>query len=241
MKHPILPLAILLGFAALAPAADPPPPPKLWDVMFANPTSPKRLEQLRDLIKRGADINAPLLFDRMLMEGEDPASLKPTAWPLDVVLQQGQAQMAKLLLANGAKLHGGELSKAARMENQGDSLAVIEALLRAGADVNSSHESFTALYWASAKGNEDSVRLLLAQPGLKLDQIDIDGNTALMAAAENGHVEIVDMLVNAGANVRMANKRGETATALARRGLARHQAILERQEAIISSLESSRK
>ena len=202
----------------------------------------KRLEQLKELIKQGADVNAPIGFNRMLKEGEDPSSSsrKATAWPLDVAVQQAQVDMVKLLLANGAKFHGGELAKAAFAGNQEESLAMVTALIEAGADVNSPHADYrhTALFWASFKGNKDLVKLLLAQPGIKLDAINIDGDTALMAAAEHGHAEIVEMLLKAGANVSITDKRGETATSLAQKALAKQQAIVEKQQAMISKLQS---
>ena len=147
--------------------------------------------------------------------------------------------MVKLLLANGAKIHGRELAKAAFAGNQEESLAMITALLQAGADVNSRRRyGHTALFWASYRGNKNSVKLLLAQPGIKLDETDVDGDTALMAAAEHGHAEIVEMLLKAGANVSITDKRGETATTLAQKALAKQQAIVEKQQAIISKLQS---
>jgi hypothetical protein len=208
--------------------------------MYLTPQS-KQLDKLKELIKRGGDVNAPLRFDRMLNEGENESNRKATAWALDVVVEHAQVDMLTLLLTNGAKLHGGELSKAARAENQDDALAMVTALLEAGADVNSRHDGFTALFWASYRGNRNSVKLLLAQPGIKLDEITVDGFTALMAAAEHGHAEILEMLLKAGANVRIANKRGETATILAQKKLDKQQAVLERQQAIVSRLQSAPK
>jgi len=233
MKNTILPIAILLAFAAFAQAGD--PPPTMVDVIYGlsvNAAKFKRLEQLKELIKQGADINAPIGFNRMLNEGEDPASSSrtATAWPLDLAVQQAQVDMVKLLLANGAKFHGGELAKAAFAGNQEESLAMVTALIEAGADVNSPHADYrhTALIWASYKGNKSAVVLLLAQPGIKLDGINIDGDTALMAAAEQGHAEIVEMLLKAGANVSITDKRGETATSLAQKTLAKQQAMLSK-------------
>ena len=140
MKNTILPIAILLAFAAFAQAER--PAAQDGDVMYGssvNAAKFKRLEQLKELIKQGADVNAPIGFNRMLKEGEDPSSSsrKATAWPLDVAVQQAQVDMVKLLLANGAKFHGGELAKAAFAGNQDESLAMVTALIEAGADANS--------------------------------------------------------------------------------------------------------
>jgi ankyrin repeat protein len=243
MKNTILPIAILLAFAAFAQAGD--PLPTMRDVIYGssvNAVKFKRLEQLKELIKEGADVNAPIGFNRMLNEGENPSSSsrKASAWPLDVAVQQAQVDMVKLLLANGAKFHGGELAKAAFAGNQDESLAMVTALIEAGADVNSPDADYghTALFWASARGNKNSVKLLLAQPGIKLDAINIDGNTALLAAVGHGDAEIIEMLLKAGANVSITNKRGETATAIAKKGLEKQQATLRKQQDIISMLQS---
>jgi len=243
MKNTILPIAILLAFEAFAQGGD--PLPEISDVIYGssvNAAKFKRLEQLKELIKQGADVNAPIGFNRMLYEGEDASSSsrKPTAWPLGVAVQHAEVDMVKLLLANGAKLHGGELAKAAFAGNQDESLAMVTALIEAGADVNSpdADYGFTALFWASARGNKNSTALLLAQPGIKLDVIDTDGDTALMAAAEHGHAEIAEMLLKAGANVSLTDKRGETATSLAQKTLAKQQAIVEKQQAMLSKLQS---
>jgi len=243
MKNTILLIVTLFTCTALAQAGD--PLPEMWEVIYGtsvNAVKFKRLEQLKELIKQGADVNAPIGFNRMLKEGEDPSSSsrKPTAWPLDVAVQQAQVEMVKLLLASGAKFHGGELATAAFAGNQDESLAMVTALIKAGADVNSPHVDYrhTALIWASYKGNKDMVKLLLAQPGIKLDAINIDGDTALMVAAEHGHAEIAEMLLKAGANVRITDKRGETATSLAQKTLAKQQAVVEKQQAMLSRLQS---
>jgi len=244
MKNPILFTVILLGLGPFAQAADPTDAQwqKMFEVMYGLPKSPKdsQLERLKSLIDEGADVNAAIGFDRLLRVGETRADLRGTTWPLDVAVQQARVEMVKLLLAKGAKFHGGELALAALSGNQEESPAMITALLQAGADVNSRNDrlvggfSFTALYAASHKGNKDSVKLLLAQPGVKLDETNDGGDTALMVAAEGGHAEIVEMLLKAGANVNITDIGGGTA-------ITRAQKTLAKQQAIISKLQSSRK
>jgi ankyrin repeat protein len=206
----------------------------MFEVMYdPEPAKDLRLERLKALIDQGADVNAAIGFARMLRVGETRADLTGTAWPLDVAVQQARVDMVKLLLAKGAKFHGGELAQATLARNQDESLAMITALLEKGADVNSRHEiGFTALFGASYKGYNDVVKLLLAQPGIKLDETTDDGDTALMAAAEHGHAEIVEMLLKAGADVRITDVGGETA-------ITRAQKTLAKQQAIISRLQSS--
>lgn len=242
MKNTMLPIITLLAIATFAQAADPADAQweKMFQVMYGlpRPDQDSRLERLKSLIDQGADVNMAIGFDRMALEGETRADLRGTDWPLDLAVQQARKDMVKLLLANGAKIHGKELAKAAFTGNQDESLAMVTALLQAGADANSRYNGFTALFWASHKGNKSSVKLLMAKPGLKLDETDPDGHTALMAAAEHGHAEIVEMLLKAGANVRITNKRGETAAALAQKTLGKQKAIVEKQHGIISKLHS---
>jgi len=241
MKNPILFTVILLGLGTFAQAADPTDAQwqKMFEVMYGLPKSPKdsQLERLKSLIDEGADVNAAIGFDRLLRVGETRADLRGTTWPLDVAIQQARVEMVKLLLAKGAKFHGGELALAALSGNQEESPAMITALLQAGADVNSRNDrlvggfSFTALYAASHKGNKDSVKLLLAQPGVKLDETHDGGDTALMVAAEGGHAEIVEMLLKAGANVNITDIGGETAITRAQKTLAKQQAIISKLQA----------
>jgi ankyrin repeat protein len=252
MKNPILPMAILLALGTLAQAADPADAhfEQIFQVMYDLPKSPKdtQLERLKALIDQGADVNAAIGFDRMLRVGETRADLRGVTWPLDVAVQQARVDMVKILLAKGATFHGGELAQAALAGNEDESVVMITALLQAGADVNSRRlfqggcaapdYGFTALLWASYKGNKNAVKLLLAQPGIKLDETNDDGDTALMAAAEHGHAEIVEMLLAAGANVNITDIGGETAIARAQKGLAKQQAIVEKQQAIIFKLQS---
>ena len=62
-----------------------------------------------------------------------------------------------------------------------------------------------------------------------------------MAAAEHGHAEIVELLLKAGANTSIIDKRDETANSLAQKTLAKQQAIVEKQQAMLSKLQSPSK
>ncbi len=67
------------------------------------------------------------------------------------------------------------------------------------------------VYWASL-GEIAEVEKSLAQ-GIDVNQIDDEGYSALHAAAENGYLEIVKLLIHHGANVHY--KAEYTALALA--------------------------
>jgi ankyrin repeat protein len=75
----------------------------------------------------------------------------------------------------------------------------------------------TALTWASEKGYEDAVRLLLARGARQVLQNE-NGMTALHLAAKKGHVVIVEQLCaapGAAAAVALRSKNGDTPLALA--------------------------
>jgi ankyrin repeat protein len=82
------------------------------------------------------------------------------------------------------------------------------------------------VYWASL-GRTESVRQLLSK-GANPNAVDAEGWSALQAAAENGHLEVTEMLVRAGADVhyRFAGK-----TAL-------QSATLAQQERVVKYLKS---
>jgi len=68
---------------------------------------------------------------------------------------------------------------------------------------------WSALMWASYRGHEDAVRLLL-EYACFIDATDWGGDTALSLALENFNKHTAVLLLEAGARVDIVNKRGET-------------------------------
>lgn len=89
----------------------------------------------------------------------------------------------------------------------------VRALLRAGANVNARARASrrqTPLLEASSWGHEAIVRVLLKQPGLRIDARDDGGTTALHWAAMYGRLRVAVMLIRAGAKVDARDSNGFT-------------------------------
>ncbi|ETV77791.1 hypothetical protein H257_08632 [Aphanomyces astaci] len=83
-------------------------------------------------------------------------------------------------------------------------------LMRTVEDVNSTAGvlEWTALCFASWKGQLEITSLLLHYRGIEINKANSDGNTPLHEAAKHSHVDIVVLLMNAGANPHVINHDG---------------------------------
>ena len=70
------------------------------------------------------------------------------------------------------------------------------------------------LHWAAAF-NREKAAFCLIKSGANIDYQDKNGMTALMYAAKNGHLGMVKLLLEEGAQIALANKERETASSLA--------------------------
>ena len=89
---------------------------------------------------------------------------------------------------------------------------LVEALIEAGADINTtSIQKMTALNYAINANNLDAIKLFI-ENGIDPDMvIDKYETTLLMWAAKNGHNELVEVLIKAGADINKKDKIGESA------------------------------
>jgi ankyrin repeat protein len=175
---------VALGVVALLAAAPAP------DAPVADAAMRGDVEAVKELIKRGADVNAA--------QGDGMTALH---WAGVV----DNAEMVAVLVKAGAKLETGTrvgshtpLQVAARE----GSAAAVKALLDAGASVAArSTNGVTALHEAAMGGNVTVVGLLISA-GADVNAAEpAYGQTPLMLAAAKGRTEAVKMLVERGANV----------------------------------------
>jgi len=88
---------------------------------------------------------------------------------------------------------------------------IVKLLLNAGANVNqASDEGVTSLCIASDQGHTEVVKLLLKANNIKVNKANNNNATPLLAAAFKGYVDIVQSLINAQADVNLADTYGWT-------------------------------
>ena len=123
--------------------------------------------------------------------------------PLLWAVHSSDIEMVRVLLAAGAKVdiaNNYGVTPLLDASRTGDA-EMMELMLKAGADPKRAHtEGETPLMAASRSGNPAAVRLLLDR-GVDVNAQDaFQKQTALMWAAAEGHTEVVDALLKAGAN-----------------------------------------
>lgn len=109
----------------------------------------------------------------------------------------GHASTVRLLCEKKADPNLQDLNRrtALMYAASGPNLSTVEILLAHGAEVNvtDGEEGWTALMFAAAEGHVEIVRMLLDH-GSSLDISDIDGETALTFAVQNGHAAAAKLL-----------------------------------------------
>ena len=146
---------------------------------------------VNQLVKAGADPNNPL---HTVNAGETPLMLAARA---------GQVDAVEVLLDVGANVNTKEIwnGQSALMWAAAEGrVATVQALIKHGADIHAtSNSGATPLLFAARKGNMGTARALLAI-GSDVNGKRPDGATPLLVAIINGHEDLVDLLLEKGAN-----------------------------------------
>lgn len=151
-------------------------------------------DSVRSLLKQNVDVNAP--------QGDGATALHWAAFQDDV-------EMAQLLLQSGANVKAVTREGAITplfMACTNGSAAMIERLLKAGADANSTKSNgTTALMIAAASGSADAVKVLLEHGADLKAKESAHGQTALMFAAALNRAEVIKVLMKHGADASVSS------------------------------------
>lgn len=162
-----------------------------------------------------ADAGEPEIARLLLAAGATIAATnKDQETPLLRAVHQGHTAVVRLLLAHGASTAPAKhpaYSPLHRAAARGR-LEVLELLLAHGADVNGAdpEDPVTPLHEAISAGQGAAARFLLAR-GAKVDAQCSGGDTPLHWAVLNDRADLVELLLDHGAQVNLANKYGEVA------------------------------
>jgi ankyrin repeat protein len=204
--------AILCGSAGavqtlLAAGADPEAPVKTSRSLRPRPVHlAVRLGQpdiLQILVDRGCDVNARA-------EGGDTPAILCSRHKREDCLRILVSAGADVALLNSAGESAASVASPGGWST-GFERAVLGAI-RAGTIPHSSdRDVFSPLMFTAECGDAAAMEVLLTQPDVDVDEQDVDGCSPILAAAKAGNVEAFRALVFAGGNVKLGNKRGETA------------------------------
>jgi len=164
----------------------------------------KDIEVAKLLINRAADVN---------LRDNDGNS------PLIISVKNGDKDFVNLLTTHGARVNisnsGGITPLIFAIKRKKSDIA--KMLIKNGADVNlSDNNNMTPLMVASKTGRFKFLDILI-NSGARIDGKEkIEGSTALILAAKNGHSFSAKILISRGADIHLKDSNGKTALEWAR-------------------------
>jgi ankyrin repeat protein len=171
------------------------------------------LDAVKKTISQGIDINY-----------QDPTS---GSTALILAANYNFGDIAKFLIENGADIDlQAKNGTSPLMAAAGSSEEIVKLLIEKGADVNAKNERGTTAFTASITGIlservTTAVPKLLLEKGANVDEAPqkgrAEGYTVLMMAARNQHPDLVQFLIDHGANINAEAKDGSTPLSLAKK------------------------
>ena len=128
---------------------------------------------------------------------------------LMLVAENGDVKVLKFLIDNGSDVNhstrGGVTALRKACANR--QVFAAKLLLGYGADVNNSGPSLPTLLASACTNNSVDIARLLIDNGARVD-VDDKGSTPLKRAIDNGNIEMVQLLIEAGADLSLVGSDG---------------------------------
>jgi ankyrin repeat protein len=171
------------------------------------------------LLLAAAHDNLATLVGRLIAGGANVNAARPGdgATPLCIACKHGNVAMVERLIAAGGRVNIASTAGVTPLmfAAQDNRLDVLKLLIAAGADVNMARaDGWTPLHIAAQRGHAGVVSVLVKTPGVDLNPALTDGgdagSTPLFIVAENIRLDILTLLIAAGADVNKARATGCT-------------------------------
>ena len=172
------------------------------DFNLINSASKGHINNVLNLLKRGADIDAVTI--------DEISSLMYAA-------ENGDLEMVKVLIENGANPNLKPYNDVTALISAAKSnyYSVAEYLIANGAEKNAVDEfGVTALHYAAAFNFVDILKMLIFYDA-DFNKADKEGTTPLLSAAFNNCPEAVEVLIEANVDINQTDKQGFTALMIA--------------------------
>ena len=201
----------------------------MYDVSSLYIASKKgNIKVVKALLERGAQVDlrdwkgrSPLYIaskkgnvDVVKMLLEHGAQVDLGDWRGRSPLFVASADVAKLLLQFGAQVHMVDkfsLTSPLHVASEKGNVEVVSLLLKHGTRVDlRDGGGRSPLHIASEKGNVEVAKLLLEHEVLDVNLQDNELQTSLMIACQNGHGDLVTVLLDAGADKHSKNSKDQT-------------------------------
>jgi len=171
------------------------------DQDFLQAVQDRDFAKVESLLSKGANVNA-----------QEPIN---GHFALQYAINWPDARLVKLLLDKGANVNLADkigytaLTDAARGRGT-EYVRIVSLLLDHGADVRASNDA--SVFSAATGGETEILRMLLAKGApLNAKEKNRDSDTVLMVASGSDSLRSIELLLNAGADIRGTNERGQTA------------------------------
>ncbi|MGX3009998.1 ankyrin repeat domain-containing protein [Helicobacter sp. 23-1044] len=185
------------------------------------------LQEARRLISQGANVNVDLCV------GYDDC-MQSSSTPLELAVVNGNLEMVKFLVENGADVNFGlGALKFALTEYGYDSKEITRFLIQNGADISSI--SVFDIIDVLDRVNTQMIDVLVAN-GVDIDKKNDEGKSILLYLASLRWFDAIEPIIENGANVNLKDNKGNTALALVSRYLYDNEKYEKTQIDVIKSL-----